>query len=106
MKWKQTAAASVKRKGVGEMNTYGNIISNRKIMEESRMNSIIYRLGAWLIVSSLFMTAVSANKQISKYRFTFTTIYGLVDWTRRRAPNTIFILTIHAGIHGHFNCVF
>lgn len=48
---------------VGKMNT-----SNRKIMDGSRINSIIYRIGACLIVSSLLMSAVSASKQICKYR--------------------------------------
>lgn len=40
-------------------------------MDESRINSIIYRIGACLIVSSLFVplaTTVNASKQISKYR--------------------------------------
>lgn len=37
-------------------------------MDEFRINSIIYRVGACLIVSSLLMSAVSAHQQISKYR--------------------------------------
>lgn len=44
---------------------------DRRIMDESRINSIIYRIGACLIVSSLFMSAVNATaKPISEYRFT------------------------------------
>lgn len=35
--------------------------SNREIMVESRMNSIIYRIGACLIVSSLLILATTTT---------------------------------------------